>query len=239
MSVTEQPSRSDQSSDRFSIGDDAVLDALAGVVRALRAHAVSHPELRAQLAVLGKAFLEIAESSPAVAIQDIAAEHENLVDPAALLSQVSESPESPSLPSTPKPPVVLPSTPASPEDLQRLVRVMRGLEPRPVEAEQVRSDRGIAPVPATGIDDSVDLQILASHCALKAEIAHWCGTRTTADQAVKLPEPLIARAGHARVQVVDAALGYDGGHSSSVWADALLASLLDPVRCRAWAGSRS
>ncbi len=193
MSVTDQPPSSGQAPDRFSIGDDAVLDALAGVVRALRAYAVSHPELRAQLAVLGKALLEIAESPPVVAIQEIAAERENLVDPAALLNQVSESPESPSLPA-PKPPVAPFSPPASHEDLQRLIRVMTGLEPRPIEAENVRSELGTTPAPAAATDDSVDLQILASHCALKAEVAHWCGSRTTADQAAKLSEVLAARA---------------------------------------------
>ena len=193
MSVTDQPPSPNQAPNHFSIGDDAVLDALAGVVRALRTHAVSHPELRAQIAVLGKALLEIAESPPMAAIQEIAAERENIVDPATLLGQVSESPESPSLPA-PKPPIVPPSTPASHEDLQRLIRVMTGLEPRPFEAENVRPGRGIAPAPAAAIDDSVDLQILASHCALKAEVAHWCGKRTTADQAAKLSEALAARA---------------------------------------------
>ena len=194
MSVTDQPSSSDQAPERLAISDDGLLNALAGVVRALRAHAVSHPELRAQLAVLGKAFLEIAEAPPAVAIQDNTAKRENLADPAALLSQAGEPPASPSLPSTPNSPVVPLSAPASPEDLQRLIRVMRGLESSPFETGDVRSDQGIPLAPVIDIDDSVDLQILVNHCALKAAVAHWCGTRTTADKAAKLSEPLAARA---------------------------------------------
>ena len=194
MSVTDQPPGSDQPPERFAISDDALLNALAGVVRALRAHAVSHPELRAQLAVLGKAFLEIAEAPPAAAMQEIAADRENLAAPAILLSQASESPASPSLPSTPKPPAVPHSAPASHDDLQRLIRVMTGLEPRPFENEDGRPEKGSASVAATGTDDAIDLQSLVNHCALKAEVAHWCGTRTTADQAAKLPEPLAARA---------------------------------------------
>ena len=217
MSVTDQPSSSDQAPERLAISDDGLLNALAGVVRALRAHAVSHPELRAQLAVLGKAFLEIAEAPPAVAIQDNTAKRENLADPAALLSQAGEPPASPSLPSTPNSPVVPLSAPASPEDLQRLIRVMRGLESSPFETGDVRSDQGIPLAPVIDIDDSVDLQILVNHCALKAAVRHTYHGR---QGSKTFGAACSAGASHARVQALDAALGYDGGYSSVVWPNA-------------------
>lgn len=191
MSATDQPNV-----DHPSLGDDPVLTALAGVVRALRTYAVSHPELRAQLAVLGKALLEIAEAPPALAMQEAPADladHANVSAATAPLTPAPELPVPPPL-ASPSTPVVVPlSPPASYEDLQRLARVLAGLEPRPFEVEDAQSDRPIAPVMPTSIDDSVDLQSVVDHCALKAAVAHWCGTRSTIDQAA-LPESLAARA---------------------------------------------
>lgn len=170
-----------------------MLTALAGVLGFLRTYSVSHPELRAHLAVLGKAFLEMAEAPPGVAAQDAPA----VLDAPrsgfdASLTPPPEAPAPLASPSTP--PAEPASPPASYEDLQRLARVLTGLEPRPSEAQDTQPARRSGSVVAADVEDSVDLQSLVDHCALKAAIAHWCGTRTTTDQAAPIPEPLAARA---------------------------------------------
>lgn len=189
--------RPPSSDERFLPDDTSLLAALAAVVRALRVSAASDLELRAHLAVIGRALLEVATDAQEPQAQEGAQQASTAEGNGTTYDAVDDgapqgAPFTEPAPAAADAPLPKPqSPPASLEDLQQLIRVMKGEEPRPGEASAAPPAWPIAPPLISR--PAPDLQKIVDHCALKAAVAYWCGIQVPGKQTVTLPEEIATR----------------------------------------------